>query len=554
MNFKRKLSALLILSTLLSFSASGCKEKEPDPLPPINFKTVPVKVDNELARQSIADTAVRFFYLVNYGEFEKANELVDRTDLSICTPEILQSLYSRVENYSLGSYNRVVGVNVNENIASLTFINMYDDELSFDKVYEESEYKPYWLGMTVPYVSDIQYATTYELWDINDDGEIDETDMMWEDNPELNPDYEPEESTEYTDTESTSTGTAALNQIKKTTSSSAKDLNDISEKPGSSLNDDDTNNPNNSTKLNEASGLDNTTDVSNTNTADTSESVEPVNNDVLPVELTQVEEYVGYKTYQMDITVTPYDTGFKVKLPDTMTTNTVLEIKIPDDMYIKIGDLELNKSYLQLDETYGELYKINKLPKVEKFSLQLGNKIMGLSEKEIDLTKRVFYIYSNILPTYTLKEQVLQYAKPMFQTLYDDLLGGVKFEDSNFYKNYVSMDGEVSNLRYYYNKYQLEASTNMKYDYEIVKVRFPENGEDDYTVGLDYINANMFRVTSYYYIDVPVVIELHISTYDKEEDEKTMSMGKYSGIIRLTKDYDKWSVWDISRVLLLYDS
>ena len=93
MNFKRKLSALLILSTLLSFSASGCKEKEPDPLPPINFKTVPVKVDNELARQSIADTAVRFFYLVNYGEFEKANELVDRTDLSICTPEILQSLY-----------------------------------------------------------------------------------------------------------------------------------------------------------------------------------------------------------------------------------------------------------------------------------------------------------------------------------------------------------------------------------------------------------------------------------------------------------------------------
>ena len=139
----------------------------------------------------------------------------------------------------------------------------------------------------------------------------------------------------------------------------------------------------------------------------TAEDRQIIKFDILPDELHESEELIGYKTYVMDIYVTPYTSGFKVKLPASMTTNKRLMIKVPDDMRIKVGDLELNKSMMNLDD----FYVINKLPKVEKFTVELENLMLGHSEKEIDLTKRVYYIYSNLVPTHDLREQVLAYIK-----------------------------------------------------------------------------------------------------------------------------------------------
>ena len=260
---------------------------------------------------------------------------------------------------------------------------------------------------------------------------------------------------------------------------------------------------------------------------------------------------IGYKTYVMDIYVTPYTSGFKVKLPASMTTNKRLMIKVPDDMRIKVGDLELNKSMMNLDD----FYVINKLPKVEKFTVELENLMLGHSEKEIDLTKRVYYIYSNLVPTHDLRDQVLAYIKPALQQYYNDLLAGVKFENSAFLREYAYKGEELESIKDRYDKYQLDNLQDIYDDdsnkivttYSIRKVRFPSNNEDSN----DELSIDDFRVTSYYYVEVPVYIKISIYTLDGTRGE--IDSREIGGIVKVTKSGDKLYIWDIDNVLSLLD-
>ena len=429
--------------------------KEPDPLVAVQYKTVGVKKTNEEAQTSAKDVAVRYFYLINNGCFEEANKLIDRTDLSICTPEILETLYSNVLNYRLGDYNRVVGVDEDGTTVTLTFVNTTDTDKSFDESYDE-ENTPAWLGMTTPYIPDIEYATTYEIEDVNEDGVIDETDMMWEDNPELNPDYEPE-VVDDTELESTATGARSYSgTLTGTVVPLAMDITDI-EKQGS--------------KEEESKEQKESKDV----VSDVSKDTEGISDDqtnepALPKDVYKSEAIDGYKTYTMDITVNKVDGVFKIQLPESMTTDTRLMIKVPEDMYIKVGDLELDKSMMNLDD----FYVINKLPKVEEFDITLENLILGASEKTINLTERVYYIYSNLVPTRQMKDEVLAYCKPAMQELYTDMWSGVDFATSKFYLDYVAKNGSVQNINAYYDKFINESlSDDSVTEYEVMDVSFP---------------------------------------------------------------------------------
>ena len=575
--YKKKILSAILATTIFSsmFIFSGCnKEENPDPLEPMIYHSIPVKNDNMLARNSIADVAIRYFYLINNGKYELANELIDRTDLSICTPDILEELYKNVLNFELNENNRVVSVSVNGNRASVTFINLNDTAESWDPKYDEDENPaPSWFKSPDPYVTAPDYANTYEIEDVNDDGYIDETDMQWEDHPELNPDYEPEYDEDYEDDDDVNTtATGAGTVTYKTTASSAKSetsgeskKTEESKKEGSKESSKADGNKSDSSKSSE--GSKDINDIGGVKDKETSkieeskdkedkadgnkeESDVHVNTkDVLPDKLHESEELIGYKTYTMDIYVTPYKSGFKVKLPSSMTTNTRLMIKVPDDMRIKVGDLELNKSMMNLDD----FYVIDKLPKVEKFTVELDNLMLGHSEKEIDLTKRVYYIYSNLVPTHELKEQVMSYIKPALQQYYDDLFAGVKFENSSFLKDYMYKSGELQTVKYMYDKFQLEHLNHDEEDkvvttYSIRKIRFPLNTEDS----SDELNSSDFRVTSYYYVEVPVYITIDINT--KEYGEKTLESTEIGGIIKLTKDSDgKLYVWELDEALALLD-
>ena len=137
----KKLASLLMVGVLSLGVLTACGE--PDPLEPTYYKTVPMEYSINKAQRSIVNTAVRYFYSVNNDKFEDANLMIDRTDLSVCTPEILKELYSNVENYPIDSQNRVIDVDVNNNTATVTFINLNDDDHSFDPSYSEEDGYPF---------------------------------------------------------------------------------------------------------------------------------------------------------------------------------------------------------------------------------------------------------------------------------------------------------------------------------------------------------------------------------------------------------------------------
>ena len=583
---KKFISSALAISMLLGVvSLTGC-QKEPDPLEPVKYKTVPMKYSNEIAQKSSVDTVVRYFYLINNGKFEEANKMIDRTDLSICTPEILESLYSRVENYQLGDYNRIVDVTVDENVAHVTFINQNDTDHSFDVSYEEEEI-PVWLGSTTPYVSDVGYASTYEISDLNEDGVIDETDMMWEDNPELNPDYEPPESVESSLSSGQTTSSGArvpyystgiveaqpmaidIEDIKKTSNSETSGDKKSSESStgdkkgeksevsknseGSNVSKDRKTSKTSNDKNSSQASNDEDSKNSSVSTADSevTSNVEPSEDengliDGMPADIFKEETVTGYKTYTMDININVVDNNYKVKLPESMTTDTRLMIKVPEDMYIKVGDLELDKTMMNLED----FYVINKLPKVEKFDLTLENLILGSSKKTIDLTERVYYIYSNLVPTREMKDEVLGYIKPAMQSLYNNMLKGTDFSSSSFAKDYVSNKGNIKGIKLYYDMYiNSNINSTVNKSYEVISAKFPptdDEEKDNYEV-----KADQFRVTSYYYVDVPVILQVRSNTEDAGDKEITMT--EICGMVRLTKQDGKWYIWDISKELMLSD-
>ena len=511
-------------------------------------------------------------------------------------------------NFELNSDNRVVAVHVDDNRARLTFINLNDTELSFDPEYDEENPAPSWFKSPNPYVQSPDYANTYEIEDVNQDGVIDETDMQWEDHPELNPDYDPEEYYEDEDYDTPATGANTMTYKTTATSAKAESSNNQSKASESSNNQskasessnnqakasessnnqakafessnnqakafESSNNQvkafessNNQAKASESSNnqakasegsaekSDAKKDINDIGSVDISKDIKteesvPIVKDVLPDDLYEEEEIVGYKTYTMDIYVTPYTSGFKVKLPTSMTTQTRLMIKVPYDMKIKVGDLELNESMMNLDD----FYVIDKLPKVEKFTVELDNLMLGHSEKELDLTKRVYYIYSNLVPTKELKDQSLAYIRPALQQYYNDLLSGVKFENSTFLKEYLYKGYDLETVRYRYNKYQLENSASYEDDdskvimtYYIRKIRFPSAETDS----ADELSVDRFRVTSYYYVEVPVYFTIDVQTIEGEIKQlETIEIG---GIVRLTKDNDKLYVWELDDALALLD-
>lgn len=587
---KRLLSTVLAGTLVIGVVSMGGCHFDPDPLEPVKYKTVVLVDNNKDAQKSIADTAVRYFYLINNEKYDEAFELVDRDDMPILTEDILKKMYGNVLNYELGDFNRVTNVNVVNGVAQITFVNLNDDERSWDTSYTEEE-RPVWLDYTVPYVSPVSFASTYSISDMNEDDVIDETDMLWEDNPELDPDYEAPEvddtpvsttssSARYTSTYSTQTivqpMAVDIGDIKKSSntddsskktdndkqndSSKQTDKSSDTDKQGSSKSDDTSKGNDTSGKETSKSGgtseskkpagnetsVDNETpDVSEVpgddETSEEDETPEEEYIDGMPADIFKQDTVIGYKTYRMDITINLVNGRYMVQLPSTMARNHRLMIKLPEDMYMSVGGIDLDKSIMNLDD----FYVITKLPNVDEFDIEVHNLILGSTTKHIDLTNRVYYIYSSLTPTREMKDDVLEYAKPALQSLYNNMLKHTEFTKSSFVKDYVSSNGNVQNIKLYYDKYLFEHNTSVTY--EIINVSFPT--DDDYGYYDTTVTPDMFKVTSYYFVDVPIVAQIR-ANYSDDSDIEINRIEVY-GLLRLTRQDGKWYVWDISKDLML---
>ena len=62
------------------------------------------------------------------------------------------------------------------------------------------------------------------------------------------------------------------------------------------------------------------------------------------------------------------------------------------------------------------------------------------------------------------------------------------------------------------------------------------------------MSIDNFRVTSYYYVEVPVYIKISIYGTRGEIDSREIG-----GIVKVTKSGDKLYIWDIDNVLSLLD-
>lgn len=553
-----KLKRVMILFlALLTIGVSGCSPKEPDPLIAQDYKTIAMVLDNDMAMRSMKDCAVRYFYLICNGDYENANKFIDRTDLSICTPDILRQMYSSTQNYDFTSSLRVVGTEIYEGYVRLKYIDLNDTDHSFEPSYEPEEI-PSWYGKTRPVVPAILPASTYSLSDVNNDGVIDETDMLWEDNPELNPEYE--DVTHYEDDIATETGVWKYSNIEPTYLAPSDDGLDFTEILGEpdKLTESKVEISNKVSSENKQEELSETSipglvrrEVSKQETGVQQEQGEleffanlDDNTSVDEMEsLYYSEDVQGYREYVIDIDIAEVNGQYKVRLPSSMISTTRLMIKVPKDMRIKVGDLQLSTSMMNLDD----FYVITKLPRVSTFDIELENKITGVSTKTIDVTQRVYYIFSSIMPPRELKDEIMSFSKVALQQMYNDLWAGVQFGQSKFISDYVSMSGNVRSIKVSYDYfYEQHRNSDLKTNYEIIGVDFPTDDNYDY-YDVQYSSSD-FRIENYNYITVPISLDVRMNeVYDGMVN---ISRTTLSGHIYLTREHNQWYIYDIDKEFL----
>lgn len=533
-----------VLTLGILFSLSACKGGEP-PTPPEKKETITTVKTNEEAMQSVEGVAVRYFYLINAGYYNDAVKLLNLKSTDIMSATILERLYNKVENYSLSKDYRVYGVSASktsfnrlENTetynVTLEFGNVtdtaYKDESSISDV-ESDEIDPA-KGLNEPYISPIDFASTYELEDYDSDGKLTELDMKEEDKQLVeeeeylsgDDDTVSGESVKLTRApisvkelakKSTSTASNSTPKSKGVTENSSKvskDESKVDKSDKSSVESSISNGFNESRNL-EGSEEDSDDYMYNKKTNDT------------------------YTLFTIDISVQKNtETGVcTVNLPDTFFNNTEVKVIVPKNAKLLFDDAIVNPSMVDTDE----FYTIPRIPQLNDWRLTIKTGVDSDFVRDIDLTKRVYYTYQFLETSTACRNSVLKGVKTAVQSVYTSIEKKESFSKSKFVTKYVSSKANKNGFKSYYETALLD-NKGVK-EYTVISVKLLDD---------TYI-PSQFCIPDSNYIEIKVQVEYSYKMYlDGNKSDYQVSRGTREGTIQMSKEKGVWKVWGIDEELI----
>lgn len=504
---KKRIVSVVLCVTLGMGVLSGCK-KDVEEREPTTETVINCPATNEIAMKSPTDVALRYFYLINEGDYENACKLIDTSE-TYCNADLLQKLYEQVQNYSFTPSLVALSCNLStetiENggkaTVNITFADSSQSSFATEQSYSEED-MPVWYDMTEPYVYDIAFCNVYDISDMNEDNLITQADMELEDEEDSITDDE-----EYIDD-------FADDMSFKKAEIKTELLAENSE------------------------NKEDTIDRENGDTAQQATSIEV------------------YNIYPIDITVKNKNGVYYVCLPSPMMSSASLKLHLPKDMEAYINGVQLTEDLMDLDDNY----IIPNMPMYSYATLTLKNKVDDVTNISLDLTKRVYYIYDYVMPTRKCKNEALDFAGKAIIQLYSSLSNSENYSDSEFVKKYVHRGENENQFKDYYDKNILTGSFKNR-KYTLIDIALPEKNSEVYEY--DSISYENLQINNGNYLTLPIVANMTLldngaSDYDYEDDYaydndvgSKLSRVTVYGNMYLTKDNGEWKVWSIDKNLLL---
>lgn len=184
---KRAVSGILISAVVMSMLLTGCKGEEEPPREPDKMETVPMKVENAEAKKTVNDVAVRYFYLINSGNYDEAIDLLALEKTDIMSGSILDRLYKSATNCELSSDFRIYGVDsvlssydkvegYEDYTVTVQYANIKDTSFEEESSVPDGEESP--PSVIVPSIDPITFASDYLIEDYDSDDYLTEKDMQ----------------------------------------------------------------------------------------------------------------------------------------------------------------------------------------------------------------------------------------------------------------------------------------------------------------------------------------------------------------------------------------
>lgn len=184
---KKIISGVLISAVVMSMLLTGCKGEEEPPREPDKMETVPMKVENADAKKTVNDVAVRYFYLINSGNYDEAVDLLALEKTDIMSGSILDRLYKSATNCELSSDYRIYGVDsvlssydkvegYEDYTVTVQYANIKDTSFEEESSVPEGEEPP--PSVIVPSIDPITFASDYLIEDYDSDDYLTEKDMQ----------------------------------------------------------------------------------------------------------------------------------------------------------------------------------------------------------------------------------------------------------------------------------------------------------------------------------------------------------------------------------------
>lgn len=565
---KRLVSSVLVLGVL--FSLSGCKGEEPPPRDPDKMDTVTMLTSNKLAKGSVNDVAVRYFYLINSGNFDEAVDLLALDDTDIMSGSILDRLYKSATNFPLSSDYRVYGVDsvlssydkvegYEDYTVTIQYANIKDTSFEAESSLAEGEEPP--PSVIVPSIDQITFASNYQVEDYDSDDYLTEKDMK-----EYDKEYE-ESQAEINEQEQYGEGvvsvepagysevsykTARLTE-KDMTDNSSTDATEVSNQSGVNVDESGVNQSGYGT-------VKETNDVYNLKSTEIKVRRYVASDDMLKqegmlessVSSSQSKSNNKDKTKSSkasEVTSSAVESSkesseesseessgvsneakyiCKVVLPDSFWNNSSVMFVIPTNAKLMLDDVVVSTKALDLEDWY----VLKRVPQLSNWTLRIKTDVDTVLTRDIDLTYRVAYAFQWIQPSRSCKESALVGAKSVMQSMFTSLEKKQSFDKSDFVKKSVGKQANKSEFKSYYDAVLANKSnaTNMT----VVSVKTEDEGLSTLSMGI-YDSR---------YISIPVVLDYSYKT----EDEVIRRTAE--GVIHLTKEGNTWKLWNISQELV----
>lgn len=590
---KKIISGVLISAVVMSMSLTGCKGEEEPPREPDKMETVPMKVENAEAKKTVNDVAVRYFYLINSGDYDKAVDLLALEKTDIMSGSILDRLYKSATNCELSTDYRIYGVDsvlssydkvegYEDYTVTVQYANIKDTSFEEESSVPEGEEPP--PSVIVPSIDPITFASDYLIEDYDSDDYLTEKDMQEYDKEYAESQAELEEQEQMNGEmgmESVGTHGSGFKTVQLT----AKDLTDNggSEATSSEV----------IVESSEQIGVNSSpTEVSVTETDIESKQElseygsAKVTNSVYNLKSMEIKvrRYEAtpemlkregmYKESEDSAINSEKDSKKNSKSSKVESKSLKSESKNSEVASNGVssasteGDSEVNseeKEYickvvlpdtfwnntkvmfavptnakLMLDDVtvnkqaldLDDWYVLNRVPQLSNWTLRIMTNVDSVLTRDIDLTYRVAYAYQWIQPSRSCKESALKGAKSVMQSMFTSLEKKQSFAKSDFVKNSVGMKANKSEFKSYYEAV-LANKPNAK-NMTVVSVTLADSGISTLSMGI-YDSR---------YITIPVVLDYSYVS----EDEVVRRTAE--GVIYLTKEDDTWKLWNVSQELI----